>query len=252
VAVYDRYGGSIESGWLRFILEQFEFPYEVVFPPTIDAGNLNAKYDVLILTDSASVPGVERARNEEREPSSAPLEWRSRQGSMTIAKSLPQIRSFVANGGTLLAIGEGANVAYHLDLPVASAVADEDGKPLPRSRYYVPGSILRVAVDTSSAISWGMRPGADVFFDNNPAFRLLPDARGRGIKRVAWFDSDAPLRSGWAWGQKALDGASAVVVAPIGKGQAILYGPEIYFRSQSHGTFPFLFNGIYYSQDAPR
>jgi len=253
IAVYDRYGGSIESGWLRFILEQFEFPYEVVFPPTIDAGTLNAKYDVLILTDSASVPGVPgHASSDSIRPESIPPEWRSRLGSMTIAKSLPQIRSFVANGGTLLAIGEGSDVAYRLDLPVASAVADGEGKALPRSRYYVPGSILSVAVDTSSAIGWGMRPRADVFFDNNPAFRLLPDARARGIKRVAWFDSETPLRSGWAWGQKALDGASAVVIAPIGKGQVILYGPEIYFRSQSHGTFPFLFNGIYYSQNTPR
>jgi len=257
IAVYDRYGGSIESGWLRFILEQFEFPYEVVFPSTIDAGNLNARYDVVILTDSASVPGVPgRARSAEREfaerePASVPPQWQSRLGSMTIAKSLPQLRSFVANGGTLLAIGEGSNVGYRLDLPIASAVADGEGKPLPRSRYYVPGSILTVAVDTNSAIGWGMGPRADVFFDNNPAFRLLPDARARGIRRVAWFDSGTPLKSGWAWGQKALDGASAVVVAPLGKGQAILYGPEIYFRSQSHGTFPFLFNGIYYSQDAP-
>jgi hypothetical protein len=257
IAVYDRYGGSIESGWLRFILEQFEFPYEVVFPPTIDAGNLNAKYDVLILTDSQSVPAVPRSANGDdgdglSVPRSIPQEYQSRQGSMTIEKSLPQIRSFVANGGTLLAIGEGSNVAYLLDLPVTSAVSDGDGKPLPRSRYYVPGSVLSVAVDTTTAISWGMRPRVDVFFDNNPAFRLLPDSRARGIKRVAWFDSPAPLRSGWAWGQKALDGATAVVVAPIGKGNAILYGPEIYFRSQSHGTFPFLFNGIYYSQDAPR
>ncbi|HYN80377.1 MAG TPA: M14 family metallopeptidase [Gemmatimonadaceae bacterium] len=252
IAVYDRYGGSMESGWLRFVLEKFAFPYEVVFPPTIDAGNLNAKYDVLILMDSASVPGPPRDRNKEREPSSAPAEWRARQGSMTIAKSLPQIQSFVSSGGTLLAIGEAADVAYLLELPVASAVADNDGKPLPRSKYYVPGSILSAAVDTTSAIGWGMRPRADVFFDNNPVFRLLPEARTRGIRRVAWFDTAAPLRSGWAWGQKALEGASAVVVAPIGKGHAILYGPEIYFRSQSHGTFPFLFNGIYYSQSAPR
>ena len=74
-----------------------------------------------------------------------------------------------------------------------------------------------------------------------------PPVNGSGA-----FGSPSPLKSGWAWGQKALEGASAVIVAPIGKGHAILYGPEIYFRSQSHGTFPFLFNGIYYSQSAPR
>src|SRR4029078_12042297 len=41
IAIWDQYCGSIDSGWLRFILEQFEFPYEVVYPKTIDAGNLN-------------------------------------------------------------------------------------------------------------------------------------------------------------------------------------------------------------------
>ncbi len=252
VAVYDRYGGSIDSGWLRFVLEQFEFPYEVVFPPTIDAGGLNAKYDVLILTDSASVPAVPgRLTAAERDPASIPAEWRPRLGRMTIARSLPQIRTFVANGGTLLTVGEGSNIAYELGLPLTNAVADSAGEPLPRARYYVPGSVLSVAVDTTNAIAWGMHPRTDVFFNNDPAFRLKPDAAERGIKRVAWFDSPAPLRSGWAWGQKTLDGASEILFAPMGKGSVVLYGPEVYFRSQSHGAFRFLFNGIYYRQESP-
>jgi len=89
----------------------------------------------------------------------------------------------------------------------------------------------------------------DLFFDSSPAFRLRPDAASGGIKNVAWFDSPAPLRSGWALGQKVLDGASEVLVAPIGKGNVVMYGPEIYFRSQSHGSFRLLFNGIYYGQE---
>ena len=43
-----RYGGSMPSGWTRLILEQFEFPFEVVYPKALDAGNLSAKYDVII------------------------------------------------------------------------------------------------------------------------------------------------------------------------------------------------------------
>jgi len=39
------------SGWTRWLFEQFEFPFEVVFPGTLDAGNLNAKYDVLVFVD---------------------------------------------------------------------------------------------------------------------------------------------------------------------------------------------------------
>ncbi len=48
IGLWDQYGGSIESGWTRWILEQFEFPFERVFAPRLDAGNLNAAYDVLI------------------------------------------------------------------------------------------------------------------------------------------------------------------------------------------------------------
>jgi hypothetical protein len=84
-----------------------------------------------------------------------------------------------------------------------------------------------------------------VFFDNSPAFRLEPDAPLKGVRAVAWFASATPLRSGWAWGQHYLDGAAAVVDATVGRGRLFLYGPEITFRAQPHGTFKFLFNGIY-------
>jgi hypothetical protein len=82
---------------------------------------------------------------------------------------------------------------------------------------------------------------------SDPEFRLKPDASLSGVKPVAWFDSDKPLRSGWAWGQKYLQDGVAVAEASIGKGKLLLFGPEITFRGQPHGTFKFLFNGIYYA-----
>jgi hypothetical protein len=111
--------------------------------------------------------------------------------------------------------------------------------------FYVPGSILRVRVDPTMPLAYGFRRDVDVFFDDDPVFRVA--GRG-GIEpaRVAWFDSAAPLRSGWAWGQRMLEGTAAIVDAPIGRGRALLFGPEITFRGQAHGTFKFLFNGIYY------
>ena len=93
----------------------------------------------------------------------------------------------------------------------------------------------------------GVGDKLDVFFDNSPVFRLRPDAAMKGVKPVAWFDSDKPLRSGWAWGQKYLQDGVAIAEARVGKGKLFLFGPEITFRAQPHGTFKFLFNGIYYS-----
>ena len=95
------------------------------------------------------------------------------------------------------------------------------------------------------ALAWGMPAQADVFFENSPVFRLEPSSGLKGVTPVAWFDSDAPLRSGWAWGQAYLDGGVAVAAARVGKGQVFLYGPEVTFRAQPHGTFKLFFNGLY-------
>src|SRR4030067_2625877 len=53
IGLWDQYGGSMASGWARWLLEQYEFPFEVVFPPRLDAGNLRADYDVLVFVGGA-------------------------------------------------------------------------------------------------------------------------------------------------------------------------------------------------------
>jgi hypothetical protein len=105
--------------------------------------------------------------------------------------------------------------------------------------------VLRVEADVTHPLAWGVTKGVDVFFDTSPVFELKPDARLQGITPVAWFSNATPLRSGWAWGQHYLQGGVAVAEAKIGRGRLILFGPEITFRAQPHGTFKFLFNAIY-------
>jgi hypothetical protein len=90
-----------------------------------------------------------------------------------------------------------------------------------------------------------MSERADFFFDRSPSFQIDDAAKKAGVRAVAWFDSDKPLRSGWALGQAFLKDTAAVVEAPVGKGKLVLYGPEILFRGQPHGTFKLLFNGIF-------
>ena len=76
-------------------------------------------------------------------------------------------------------------------------------------------------------------------------------AEGKAVIWIAWFDSEAPLRSGWAWGQHRLNGDLAMAEAKVGEGNLFLFGPEITMRGQPHGTFPFLFNGIYLAGAQP-
>ena len=107
-----------------------------------------------------------------------------------------------------------------------------------------------MTVDSARPVAWGLGDRIDVFFDNSPVYRLVP-AAGQPVVPVAWFSGPAPLRSGWAWGQGYLDGGVAVAEATMGKGKVYLFGPEITFRAQPHGTFKFLFNGIYNGPATP-
>jgi len=136
-----------------------------------------------------------------------------------------------------------------MGLPIVDALVErlKDGteKPLPREKYYVPGSILQARVDNKNPLAYGMPKRVDVFFRYSPVFYLLPEAPLKGVRAVAWFGDENLLRSGWAWGEHYLNGGALVIEADVGKGKLFLYGPEITFRAQPHGTFKFLFNGIY-------
>ncbi|MEK6323001.1 MAG: M14 metallopeptidase family protein [Acidobacteriota bacterium] len=260
IGLWDRYGGSMPSGWTRWLLEQYEFPFTVVYPPTLDAGDLASKFDVLIFVDGG-IPARDGGGQGGRgggggggampDPQSIPAEFRERLGSVTVARTIPQLRQFLEAGGTILTIGSSTSLGYNTGLPIASALMEkqQDGseRPLPREKFYVPGSVLQVRVDNTNPLAYGMGDKLDVFFDNSPVFRLRPEALMKGVRPVAWFDSDRPLRSGWAWGQKYLQDGVAIAEARVGKGKLFLFGPEIAFRAQPHGTFKFLFNGIYYA-----
>ncbi|MGK2935269.1 MAG: M14 family metallopeptidase [Gemmatimonadaceae bacterium] len=251
VALWDTYGGSMQSGWTRWLLEQFEFPFTVVYPPDLDAGNLRERFDVVILPDDAEIldPGSRRDARDiasATPPEDAPPQWRARGGFISETVTVPRLREFLEAGGRILAIGGATELASSLGLPVEDALTDSAGRALQRSAYFVPGSILRARVDNTHPLAHGMPRHADVFFNNSPSFRLAPGATRQGIRRVAWFDSATPLRSGWAWGQRHLRDAAAIIEAPVGQGTLVLYGPEVLFRAQPHGTFKLLFNGIHY------
>ena len=263
VALADQYGGSMPSGWTRWLLEQHEFPFEVVFPKALDAGNLAAKYDVIVFPSGVGPSAAESGGRGGRGGgggggagggrgggAAIPAEYEPMLGTYTAARTGAELRKFVEAGGTILAVGRSSmNLAQVMRLPIGDHLTERapDGttRPIPPEKYYVPGSVLRMTVDTTAPIAHGITNPVDVFFDNSPVFKLAPDAAIKGVRPVGWFDTATPLRSGWAYGQGYLEGGVQVVEAKVGKGRLFLFAPEITFRAQPAGTFKFLFNGIY-------
>ena len=254
IALWDTYGGSMPSGWLRWMMEQYHFPFERIFAKEINAGSLKNKYDVIVFVGGA-IPRAGLARDTSRgaargpNPANIPEEYRQHLGSITADTSMPQIKQFLQDGGTVVALGSSTNLAYHLNLPVRNALTETvDGKerPLPRDKFFIPGSIMEVKIDSAQKQTWGMKANSTMYFDESPVFKIAPDAIVNGrIKPLAWFNTDKPLKSGWAWGQSYLQDAIAAFAAPIGKGQLVAFGPEIAFRAQTHSSFKLLFNQLY-------
>src|SRR5262249_44157218 len=115
--LWDQYGGSMPLGWTRWLFEQFEFPFEVGFPQTLDAGNLNAKYDVLVFADGAIPMRDSQAQGGgggQPPAESIPAEYRPHLGRVTVAKTVPELKKFVENGGTILTIGSPTALCYPL------------------------------------------------------------------------------------------------------------------------------------------
>jgi len=289
IGLYDSYGGSMPSGWTRWLFEQYEMPFQVVYPTTLDAGDLKSKFDVIVFVAgtlgsgrggrggggaapvaaagdapaaAATAPAAGRGGRGGRGGgrggnSTVPEEYRAMEGRISEETTIPALKKFVELGGTLVAIGSSVNAAAaDFGLPVKSYLTEmgPDGveRNLPADKFYIPGSLLRMNVDNTNPLAYGMPRQVDVFFDNSPVFKLQPTVEMQHTSPVGWF-SGKVLDSGWAWGQQYLDGGTAVAESAVGEGKVVLLGPEVNFRDQPHGTYKLLFNSLYYGNatDAP-
>jgi hypothetical protein len=253
IGLWDKYGGSMSSGWVRWIFEQYHFPFKLIYAKEIDSVNLNANYDVLVFVEGA-IPALKNEGSfsyEERAPKleDVPKEFQHTLGNISVNKSIPALNKFLQNGGKIVTIGSSANLAYHINAPVRNALVEMVAgkeKALPGEKFYIPGSVLQVALDHNNESNWGMNGTADVYYNASPVFKLLPDAIAqRQITPLAWYASANTLRSGWAFGQAYLQDGVAAFETNVGKGKLTVFGPEITFRAQTHGNFKLLFNQLY-------
>ena len=110
IALWDTYGGSMPSGWVRWLMEQYHFPMTVIYPQDIDAGDLRKKFDVIVFVTQA-IPALNPSGEStgfaaRRDPKSEeiPAEYRPHLGRITAEKSIPQIKSFLEAGGSIVTI----------------------------------------------------------------------------------------------------------------------------------------------------
>src|SRR5262249_56102120 len=99
-----------------------------------------------------------------------------------------QVERLVGEGGTLMALGAAAELPIHyFSLPVRNVVSGdgEAGEPAASTAFYSPGSLLRVKVDTTHPLAFGMPADAIVFSSGGEAFEItLAPAYNQGDREV--------------------------------------------------------------------
>ena len=233
LAVYEPWGGNMDAGWTRWVLDQHEFSYTHLRSADVRDRNLYERFDVIILPEMESVDLIRGLQGPNTRP-----QYR---GGIE-AGGIRSLRQFVEDGGTLITLGNSADFATeHLSTPVINVVRD-----VSQESFYCPGTILRVSIDTTHPIGYGMPATADAMVVSNGGFRPSRRLDSAGVRTIVRYPGLPLLRSGWIVGEERLRGAGAVMEVPSGKGRIILHTFRVQHRGQTWGTFKLLFNSIFY------
>ena len=173
IGLYKPWVENIDEGWTRYLLEQYEFPFESLNDQQIRGGRLRARFDAIVIPDQSA----ERLMNGHA-AGTMPPEYTGGLGS----EGALALKQFVDEGGTLIALDSASELAITaLGLPVENVV--RNARP---EQFFVPGSILRLTLDVTQPLNYGMQAETAAFFAFSSAFDVQPgDAGDRRDRRGA-------------------------------------------------------------------
>ncbi|HEX8888177.1 MAG TPA: M14 family zinc carboxypeptidase [Pyrinomonadaceae bacterium] len=233
-ALYQSYIPNMDEGWTRWVFEHQSkcLYYLSLQDKEIHAGSLRAKYDTIIIPDQSP-----RSLLEGYHKGTMPDELTGGLGT----EGVKALREFVEAGGTLILLNRASDFAIEqFKLPLRDVTAG-----LKRTEFYVPGSILRVELDTSHPITKGMSKESIAWAEESPVFELTDQKEASRVRVIARYpETGDPLLSGWLLGGERIKGKAALVEVTLGKGRIYLFGFRPQYRGQSLATYPLLFNAI--------
>jgi hypothetical protein len=244
IGLYKSWVPSMDEGWTRWIFDQNQIPYANIADADVRKGDLNQRFDVIIVPDNSPRAILDGVADREGEAAGVglpviPPEFTGGLGNLGFANLV----DFARSGGTIVTLNKASQIFAQRDSAGVTNALDA----VDRRAFYVPGSILQVSVDTKNPIAFGSTPTVPIWFELGPSFNVTGDAHS-----VAAYTTDKPLLSGWILGGERLKGTSAIAEEPVGRGHIILFGFRPQYRGQSEATYKFFFNSLLYATSTPQ
>jgi len=232
IGVYAPWRGSMDEGWMRWVLDEFEVPYVRVRNEMLRAGRLEDFLDVLVVP---SISG--RALDDGRNPGTVHPEYaRGLDPEGAVA-----VEEFVRDGGSLITMGSSAAWAIELfDLPLADVTqGDEAGE------FSCPGSVLR-ALPVEHDLTAGLPASVALFFSRSAAWELDEEADDeRELDVLLRYAPTRVLYSGWIREPEVIADRAAWVRAEHGEGEVHLFAFRPQYRGWSQDAFELLFRALF-------
>ncbi len=234
IGLYRPWRPSMDEGWTRWLLEQYDFEFTNLRNGDFHSGPLGDRFDVILFADEPA-----RRILQGFQQGSVPPRYAGGIGD----RGVRALRQFVRAGGTLVCLNRSSVFAIQeLNLPVQNVVTDLD-----RQDFYVGGSLLEVAVDPVHPVMAGMPAKANVFVGQSPVFATMEGFEGAALAK--YQEAGSPLLSGYLLGEEHINGYAAALDVRHGDGHVILIGFRPQWRGQSFGTFRVVFNAALFHGD---
>jgi hypothetical protein len=232
VGLYKPWVENIDEGWTRWLLEQYEFPFENIADADIRRGGLRSRFDAIVIPDQ----NADRLINGH--PAGAmPPEYTGGLGMEGTA----MLRQFVGAGGTLVALDSSSELVVNL----LGAQVKDATRGLPAGEFFCPGSVVQLELETDP-LTMGVPRTTAGFFSFSGAF----DVSGPAARLVGRYAKKDVLLSGWLEGEQVIAGKGAMAEVTSGEGRAVLFAFRPQHRGQSLATFRLFFNALHTAKGA--
>ncbi len=234
IALYQPWTANLDEGWIRLILENYEFPFATIHNAEIRAGTLKERFDVIILPNQRPRSIINGHQKGTMPPKYV--------GGIS-PSGVRNLKKFVELGGTLVTLGSSSNLPIdEFRIPVKNAI-----KSLKSDEFFASGLLVKAIFNQNHPVAYGMPKEAACFFAHSPTFQTWPSSKETAeAKVIGHYPEENIVLSGWMHGEEHLKNKAAVVEAPLGKGKIILLGFRVQHRGQTVGTFKLLFNSLFY------
>jgi hypothetical protein len=262
VAVFSTWGGTQDVGWVRYALDKFEVPYELIYKERVRQGHLRAAFDVIVVP-SQSGSGKRLVFDIESRGKPIPYKKDERFKSLGVygesdditggmgLQGVAELDAFVKDGGLLVTLGA---ASY---FPAEFGLTPRIDAARTTAQFYAPGPIVEAEILKPEhpifygydkkivPVRYASGPLLSVQTNQNP-FEPPPPGPPPTPDSVLmrYPGGDDHVMSGLMRGANEIRNRPAIIDQPSGKGRVILFAGNPCYRWQNFGEFNMLFNTL--------